>query len=607
MKIFRFIYLIALTALFITPVVAQNENADAVYQKLVKEYTLKPDGSTVYRLQKQIKLLSQLSFNRLYGETFIVYNPQCQKLSINKAFTVTADGKTVNTPKNAFNEVLPGFAADAPAFNHLREMVVTHTATEIGAIINLDYSLTSSKDFIPFLSGQEIVGENSPIDELVIRIKVPKGKTLNYRMYNCALQPDKREESKMDVYEWRFKNIPALSNESFQEKDLNSIPHLLFGSVDMPSSIQWMTSKAGFNSGLTSEIKSKIDELLKNETGDIQKILKIQSLLAGEISTLNIPMIYAGYNPRTPAQIWASNAATRLEKAILFSQILNYAGIPANPVMSFPSVYFDKNVGNLAGADILVEAKPHKGETLLLSPDQKDILNKKYAIGGRTLIDLSPTKSFTSKAYSFPENQLAMEGNLNWNPTANTLEGTLSLTMTNAMNPYFDFSKDSSKVKNYLAGGLSSKDISKVSISRLTEETTKTQLTVTDKNASRVQDDYYFMDIPAFKNGSDDWHLSVMLSDRSIPLEIPNLLEEDYELDLTIPDGFVMVNKPVEIKNGNTLGISIYQSGNHIKIKRSLHLAQKTLSHADYTSFREAMIQWNNTNYRTIVLKKANN
>ena len=93
MKIFRFIYLIALTALFITPVVAQNENADAVYQKLVKEYTLKPDGSTVYRLQKQIKLLSQLSFNRLYGETFIVYNPQYQKLSINKAFTVTATAK----------------------------------------------------------------------------------------------------------------------------------------------------------------------------------------------------------------------------------------------------------------------------------------------------------------------------------------------------------------------------------------------------------------------------------------------------------------------------------------------------------------------------------
>jgi len=127
-------------------------------------------------------------------------------------------------------------------------------------------------------------------------------------------------------------------------------------------------------------------------------------------------MIYAGYNPRTPAQIWASNAATRLEKAILFSQILNYAGISAHPVMGFPSVYFNKNNGNLAGTDILVEIKPHKGETLFLSPDQKDILNKEYAVGGRMLINLSSTKSFTSKAYSFPENQLTMEGNLNWNP-----------------------------------------------------------------------------------------------------------------------------------------------------------------------------------------------
>jgi len=134
-----------------------------------------------------------------------------------------------------------------------------------------------------------------------------------------------------------------------------------------------------------------------------KKSLRFNRYWTDEISTLNIPMIYAGYNPRTPAQIWASNAATRLEKAILFSQILNYAGISAHPVMGFPSVYFNKNNGNLAGTDILVEVKPHKGETLFLSPDQKDILNKEYAVGGRTLINLSSTKSFTSKAYSFPK------------------------------------------------------------------------------------------------------------------------------------------------------------------------------------------------------------
>ena len=44
-----------------------------------------------------------------------------------------ADGKKVKAPENAINEILPAFAAGAPAFNSLREMVITHTALERGA------------------------------------------------------------------------------------------------------------------------------------------------------------------------------------------------------------------------------------------------------------------------------------------------------------------------------------------------------------------------------------------------------------------------------------------------------------------------------------------
>jgi len=62
-----------------------------------------------------------------------------------------ADGKKVETPSNAFNEILPSFAAGAPAFNGLRDMVITHTGLERGAVINLDYTLHTAKDNTPAL------------------------------------------------------------------------------------------------------------------------------------------------------------------------------------------------------------------------------------------------------------------------------------------------------------------------------------------------------------------------------------------------------------------------------------------------------------------------
>src|SRR6056297_1598782 len=102
-------------------------DSDALYKKIIKTYTLNEDGSVDYQYQHELDLYSYYAFNRLYGETFIVYNPDYQTLKIDTSYTTMADGKIVQSPENAYNEVLPRMASGAPPYSHLREMVVTHT------------------------------------------------------------------------------------------------------------------------------------------------------------------------------------------------------------------------------------------------------------------------------------------------------------------------------------------------------------------------------------------------------------------------------------------------------------------------------------------------
>lgn len=605
MKLFRLIVIIIIAGMLTVPAKAQTQNEDAIYKKLVKEYTLKTDGRTEFHLEKQLKLLSQMSFNRLYGETFIVYHPQYQKLSINKAFTVTADGKTVKTPDNAFNEVLPSAAANAADFNHMREMVVTHTATEVGATIYLDYSIVSAKDFIPFLVGQEVIGENSPVEELIIKIKVPADKPLNYQLYNSAQQPEKRKEGKMDVYQWVFRNVAPLSNESFQERDMNSVPRLVFSSTNMKTAIQWMTSKPGFNAGLAPAIKAKTNELMKDETNDMKKILKAQSLVATEISSISLPMASYGYNPRTPERVWNSNGGTKLEKAILLSAILNYAGMEALPVMGFVTAYFDEKIGGFNATDILVQVKPEKSDALLISPDQKDMVNQAYNDGGYTFIKLGDKYSVFNNP--FIENEMSLDGEFSWVLSDNTLKGNCTVEMRNACNLFFDFVSDSSHIKNYLNGGISAKDISKTSLTNLQEDATKGKLDISKEDAFSQQGDYWLLELPALRNGIDDWHITTLVQDRKVPVEIPGLIEENYRFSIQIPEGYVLVNKPVNIEKENKvvgLKINIRQEGQNIVVKRSVRLSKKIITSEDYAQFRDVIIQWNNKNYRIIVLKK---
>lgn len=141
------IYTLLLLCLFALtlPVTAR----EAEFKKIKESWTLQADGTQVYRQSKVLTLYTHTAMNRTYGESFITYDPRYQTLQIHESYTRQKDGNIVKTPANALVEVLPSAAANAPAFNALREMVVVHTGLELGATIYLDYSITTKPGYLP--------------------------------------------------------------------------------------------------------------------------------------------------------------------------------------------------------------------------------------------------------------------------------------------------------------------------------------------------------------------------------------------------------------------------------------------------------------------------
>ena len=119
--------------------------SEAEYKKLVKSWTLNPDGSQEFNYKMELAIYTHTAMNSTYGESFIVYNPDYQTLTINESYTKQKDGNIVKTPDNAFVEVLPRNAANAPAYNQLKEMVVVHTGLELDATIYLDYNIKTKE------------------------------------------------------------------------------------------------------------------------------------------------------------------------------------------------------------------------------------------------------------------------------------------------------------------------------------------------------------------------------------------------------------------------------------------------------------------------------
>ena len=113
----------------------------------------------------------------------------------------------VQTPANAFVEVLPAAAANAPAYNQLKEMVVVHTGLELGATIVLDYSIVSKAGYLPELDVCCPVKELSPIKEFTFRLNVPAGKSVHYELLNASAQPSIAQRDGMKSFTWTLKEV----------------------------------------------------------------------------------------------------------------------------------------------------------------------------------------------------------------------------------------------------------------------------------------------------------------------------------------------------------------------------------------------------------------
>ena len=314
MKKYIFLLIIGLSV----SLTSQGQAYEAVYNKIAESYTINSDGSAEYRYQKEIQLNTHMSFNNLYGETFIVYNPAYQTLKINECYTKQKDGTIIKAPNNAFNPSLPSFAVDAPAYNNLTEMVVTHTGLELGCTVYLDYTITSKPGFLASQDVYKVMNEMSPIKDYQITITSSQPLT-----YEQTIKPGVEPQKSGNTYTWNFKNIPARLPETTVA---STVSPFFFASTQQ--------SNEARVKAITELINKAAGSSVNNYKGN-PKICCITKYVTTEVGNSQVPLAYA--NQVRPAQEVANSAyGTNMEKAALMLSLCKAAKIPAEVVLTFP-------------------------------------------------------------------------------------------------------------------------------------------------------------------------------------------------------------------------------------------------------------------------------
>ena len=582
---------------------------EAVFEKISKTFILNEDGSQEYHYYKKIRYNTHHSFHNLYGETFIIYNPDYQTLTINKSITTMSDGKVVETPPNAFNEVLPSFAAKAPAYNRLKEMVVTHTALEIGAVVELDYTITTKAGFYPIFDKMLIFKENDPVKEYEVIIKVPEGTALKSTITATAGSVKPVTDNGMDVYRWEIKNLSgAAKDAAMPPAETTSVVLLASDAASYQHLFAKIVSQPAFEQQtLPESLQAVIDNILQENRVELMQILEIQKQVINNINTINIPDELLGYRYATPSEVWQRNYGTEGEKAILMALMLRKAGFTAYPAPVALEKLYLMNIPTLSIFNqwvvkiILADGKP-----LYLSPVFLTDINMKYHyLEDKVTCPLDVNiESLRPDLFTavLPINQIS--GNMTLQED-NTLVGHFDVKIEGAMNPYLAIEKENKHLKKLLTT-IPEKSITDPKKPKVSEQKTEVVLEFNMTDACKIAENYYFFTIPELTASHKATNIGALPTQRSSHLQLQTQ-KTITNIELTIPEGFTLVSPTVTKESRKSFGhyiIEITTNGNKVIISRQIEISEALIIPVHYPQVRNFLLEWNDEAFKQLIFKK---
>jgi len=342
--------------------VAAEPEFDGRYLLREVTYTLNSDGSWIQDVSQRMQYNSYTAIRRM-GETFILFNPDFQKLEDVHSVTTMVDGTRVPIPDNATNLVLPRMAHEHSGFSHLREMVVTHTGLERGAVVDFSYRLITRADFQPGFAASEALAATLPLDRLVIRVKADSGQELIYAT-PFEFPPQVVTEGGKTTWTWVRENLSPACAESFMPPD--QVPVLLLGTRQ-----PWKAIMQPLNTAetLPEELQESLRETARESNTVVDKAVKIAHMVDRAVDLCHVPLTLSGWRYRSLQDVWNLHSATALEKTRLLNAALKAAGLPAQILVYSRRGWLDVSGPVLPQAQgFLVAVREDEAKTWYLDP-----------------------------------------------------------------------------------------------------------------------------------------------------------------------------------------------------------------------------------------------
>ncbi len=308
------------------------------------------------------------------------YEPLSALIKIKKATIYKKSGKIIEIDLDSIYDY------PAPARTILwgsRKKMIPIGRLEVGDAVEIEYfqkgftyALLDNDDdkFIPPMKGHfysiKPFWSPIPIIEKYYEVKIPKDKSLNYKVYHGDLKFSKKETSDKNIFIWSKKNIEPFEKEKHMVSQYNVAPKVV-----MSTAKNWQAKSVWFygvnedygSFEVTPEVKEKTLEIISNAKTDLEKISLLTHWVAENIRYFGLTMGKGeGYTLHKGSMTFRDRCGVCKDKAGMLITMLRAAGFESYAAMTMAGAKIDTIPADFFNHSVTIVK--YKGKYKLLDP-----------------------------------------------------------------------------------------------------------------------------------------------------------------------------------------------------------------------------------------------
>ena len=574
--------------------------------------------STVHYLVKVLNERGKESF----AESALEYDSTFEKIELVYARTIKPDGSVVDVGSRHIRDLSKYL--NFPLYSNARVFIISFPEVTTGAALEYKIKikrsqLVNKKDF--FLSYPLQAYE--PIIFAEFNLTLPKERDLKikaineeYNDFGVDLKPSKEEKGENLVYRWRFKNIPQIIPEPNMPGDIEINPTLLFSTfANWQDIYSWWWELAKNKIKTDSSIKEEVKRLIKGKPNDFEKARAIYNFCAKDIRYVAVEYGEAGYEPHLAGEILRNKYGDCKDQAILLVTMLREAGLSAFPVLIGTKQYYNLNKDFPSGLFNHCIAAVYLGDKFIfLDPTAETCSFGDLPLGdqGRRVLVFKDNGYLIEETplYSGEHNLIKQELKLKINEDESIAGEKVNITLGayDQKQRYWLLYTQPELIQNALKniaqevsigaklGSYKIDNLNDLNIPVVLSYNFRGPEYFTKAGSLRIMPQLASLDTSLVTKES-----------RRYPVDLDLLDRREFDLEITIPNNFVIQYMPSEIKSESPwLSFSQEYSfkNNKIYFKQLSYSKTKMITKEEYPSFKDFMENLGRSLKQRIVLEK---